>query len=238
MWAATGRFGGVSRAPWDTFNLASHVGDDPESVAANRIKVATDLGLAAGSLAVLGAVHGASVAFADKAGTYAGYDALVTRTPGLALMALGADCVPIGLIGSDAVTIAAVHCGWRGLAADVVGAAIAAMRDLGTQVQAAILGPAVCGACYPVPPDRVALVSAAVSERVSSASITVVADGQPGVDVREGVRARLDELGVLPEAVITIGSCTVEDPGLFSYRRDGQTGRQCVAICTVPGEQA
>ena len=62
-------------------------------------------------------------------------------------------------------------------------------------------------------------------------------DGQPGIDVREGVRARLDELGVLPEVIVTVGSCTVEDSGLFSYRRDGQTGRQGVGICTGAGEQ-
>lgn len=232
IWAATGRWGGVSAPPYASLNLASHVGDDAADVATNRGRVARLLGLPQDALAVMDAVHGADVAFAGEPGTYAGVDALVTQQAGLAVMALGADCVPLAIVGSDGVTVAAAHCGWRGLAADVVGAVVRAVRDRGTDVRAVILGPSVCGSCYPVPRERVDELADRSSSAVRAAALVRAADGQQGIDVREGLRARLSELGVAGEAVVLAGGCTVEDNRLFSYRRDGITGRHAVAVCT------
>ena len=236
IWAATGRSGGVSRPPFDTLNLAGYVGDDPAAVDANRGRVATGLGLPPVSLAVMDSVHGADIAAVDRPGVYAGVDAMITIRPDLAVMALGADCVPMGLVGDDGITVGAVHCGWRGLAADVLGAAIAEMRARGVEVRAVILGPSVCGACYPVPATRVADLRGSVSAAVASASVVRTPDGQPGIDVAAGLLARLGELRVPMGAVTRAGGCTVEDRGLFSYRRDGRTGRQGLAICTLGGD--
>ncbi len=233
IWAATGRSGGTSSAPYESLNLATHVGDDPANVDANRGRVALALGLPESGLAVMGAAHGADVEVVDRVGTYEGVDALVTQEPGLAVLALGADCVPLALIGSDGITVAAVHCGWRGLAADVVAAAVLAMRDLGTGVRAAVLGPSICGECYPVPQSRSDETAARVSIRVASAALVRTPDGQPGIDVRSGLRERLLELGLEPTAIAFAGGCTAEDPGLFSFRRDGMTGRQGIAACTT-----
>ncbi len=233
IWAATGRSGGTSAPPYESLNLATHVGDDPISVDMNRGRVLRLLGLAETDMAVMNAVHGADVEVVGSPGTYAGVDCLVTQQPGLALLALGADCVPLALIGADGVTIAAVHCGWRGLAADVVGSAVAAFGDLGTGVRAAILGPSICGTCYPVPESRSVEVAARVSQRVAGAALIRTPDGQPGIDVREGLRVRLVELGVAPSAITSAGGCTAQDPDLFSFRRDNVTGRQGIAVCST-----
>lgn len=231
-WAATGRSGGVSGPPYDSLNLAGHVGDDPVAVAENLARVGSVL--APGTpVAVMDAVHGADVAEVARPGLVPGVDGLVTDVPGLALVALGADCVPMALIGDDDRTVAVVHCGWRGLVGDVVGAVLDVLERRGCGVQQAVLGPSVCGSCYPVPPERAAQVVERCSPRVSSAAVVQCPDGQPGIDVAAGVVARLVERGVAADAVHRAGGCTVEDPALFSHRRDGVTGRQGVVVARM-----
>jgi YfiH family protein len=230
-WAATGRSGGTSSAPYASLNLAGYVGDADAAVAENRRRLAVALGLPGARLAVMDSVHGADVAVVSSPGVVAGVDALLTQEPDLAIVALGADCVPVVLIGDDDRTVAVAHCGWRGLVADVLGAVVAAMADHGSGVARVILGPAVCGRCYPVPPERAWEVAAAWPGPVADAALVACADGQPGIDVRRGAAARLVGLGVAPDAITLAGGCTVEDPGLFSFRRDGVTGRQGVAAC-------
>ena len=230
-WAATGRWGGSSLPPYDSLNLASHVGDDPSAVAANLAVVEEVMGVAPGLLARMEAAHGADVAVVSAPGVSRGVDALLTQTPGLALVAIGADCVPLALIGDDGRTVAVAHCGWRGLAVDVIGATIEAMRAVGTRVHGAVLGPAACGGCYAVPPERVDELADAASPAVSAAAIMRARDGQPSIDVRAGAVARLTELGVDRDLITLVGGCTIESPDLFSYRRDGRTGRQAVVVC-------
>ncbi len=232
VWAATGRWGGVSAAPFDSLNLADYVGDEPRAVRENRSRLVDALGMPGGQPAVAGAVHGGQVAVVDGPGTVPGVDALVTRTPGVVILAMGADCVPIGIVGADGGTVAVAHCGWRGLVADVLGAAVASVRASGTDVSLVVLGPAVCGSCYPVPTERADQVRRGTSEAVGRAALATTPDGQPGVDVRRGLRARLAELGIV--SVSEVGGCTVEDPGLFSYRRDRITGRQGIALGLLP----
>ena len=232
-WAATGRSGGLSAPPFDTLNLAAYVGDDPISVTGNRLRLAEALGVAPEALCVMGAVHSAELAVVQTPGTVAGVDALLTQVPGLALVALGADCIPMALIGADGVTVAAVHCGWRGLVLDVVGVTISALRDHGTRVAAVVLGPSACGSCYAVPPQRADEVRRRTSSLVGDAAITRTRDGQPGIDLRLGVGARLAELGIDGSDVALAGGCTIEDPALFSYRRDAITGRQGMAVCSI-----
>jgi YfiH family protein len=226
--------GGSSRWPYASANLASHVGDEDEAVLANRSALAEALGVPAPAMTFMHPDHGRGVAVVTQGtGVAPGaelreVDALVTASPGVGLVALAADCVPVLLADSAARVVAAVHSGWRGLAVDVVGAAVAAMGRLGAQPASlqAVLGPAICGACYPVPPERAAEVAALRPEAVCTA-----ADGQPALDVRAGLLARLDELGV---AATAVGGCTVEDPAhWFSYRRDGRTGRQGGAVAIV-----
>lgn len=232
VWAATGRAGGVSTGPFASANLAGHVGDDPDAVAANRALLAALVDTT--DLAVMDAVHGNAVAFVDEPGEVAGVDALVTDRPGLAIAALAADCATVALFGHDDRTVAVVHCGWQGLVHDVVGETVAALRARRVAVAAAVVGPAVCGTCYPVPDERAEEVRRSRTAAVAAAALVRCADGQPGIDVAAGVVQRVQELS--PTAVVARSPrCTREDPDLFSYRRDGVTGRQGLVVARAGG---
>jgi YfiH family protein len=219
----TDRRGGRSRSPYDTFNLGDHVGDDPADVAANRSRVARELQVAEERLVWMSQVHGTGVAVVDgpQVGPVPATDALVTATPGLVLCVLVADCVPILLADSETGVVAAVHAGREGIRQGVVPAALSAMAGLGARARhvTALLGPAVCGACYEVPEAM----QADVARVVPSAAVRT-RKGTPGLDLRAGVEEILRKAGI-PEVVLD-PRCTVEDPTLFSHRRDGVTGRQ------------
>lgn len=225
-WLMTSRRGGVSEPPFDDWNLAGHVDDDPRAVATNRAVIASIAGLPADSVVMMRQCHSAEVAVVSDAAEpeIMGVDALVTDQPDLVLVALAADCVPLVLVDADAGVVSAVHSGWQGMVSDVTGAALAAMVDLGARHRniRAVLGPAICGPCYPVPPERAAEAAAAIP-----ASLAQAVDGQPAIDVRRGLVSRLRDAGIRVE---TAGGCTAESPDLFSYRRDGTTGRQGAAV--------
>ena len=225
--------GGSSRSPYAWANLGSHVGDDPAAVVANRRALAEALGVPASAMTFMHPDHGRGVAaVSEPTGVEPGaeitsVDALVTATAGVGLVALAADCVPVILVDPVAGVVAAVHSGWRGLALDVVGAAVGQMEAFGARAQdmAALLGPAICGRCYPVPEARAQEVA-----RVRPEALTTAPDGQPALDLRAGLSARLAELGA---TLTLVGSCTAEDPGMYSHRRDGLTGRQGAAVAIV-----
>lgn len=233
-WAFADRTAGVSRPPYDRGNLATHVGDDPVAVATNRRSLADHLG----ATAIVGvqAVHGADVAVIDSVGgaTDPGEpappaDALVCAQPGVALLVLAADCVPVVLADADAGLVAVAHAGWRGVRDDVVGAVVAALRERGGETPTAVVGPAICGGCYGVPADRYEQV---VTRAPVAAARTPT--GARALDLRAAVLARLAELAVPAEVV---GGCTREDPRWFSHRRDGTpgpTGRHGGAVVRLP----
>ncbi|OLZ60928.1 peptidoglycan editing factor PgeF [Amycolatopsis keratiniphila] len=218
----TTRAGGASRAPYDTFNLGDHVGDDAGDVYANRKRLATELGLAEDRLAWMEQVHGRTATVVDGSETSAAEatDALVTAEPGLALVVLVADCVPLLLADAEAGVVAAVHAGRVGARVGVVPAAVEAMRSLGAQPARieALLGPAICGDCYEVPADMAADV-----EKHVPGSACKTRKGTPGLDLRAGLWRQLADLGVGKIGVDP--RCTNEDKTLFSFRRDGTTGR-------------
>ena len=177
----TSRPGGASAPPYASFNLGLHVGDDPTAVHANRSRLARATGLGADRLVWMEQVHGSAVAVVDgpRAQPVPQTDGLVTATPGLALMVLVADCVPVLLASPGAV--GAVHAGRAGSAAGVVPAAVAALVGLGADLAAtdALLGPSICGACYEVPAEMQASVEAALP-----GSATTTRRGAPGLDLR------------------------------------------------------
>ena len=219
----TDRRGGRSRSPYDTFNLGDHVGDDPADVAANRARVAAELGVAEDRLVWMNQVHGTRVAVVDgpQDGVVPATDALVTATPGLLLCVLVAAGVPVLLADHYRGVVAAVHAGREGVRQGVVPAALSAMASLGARARhvTALLGPAVCGACYEVPEQMQREVA-----RVAPAAAVRTRRGTPGLDLRAGIADGLRRAGI-PE-VVEDPRCTVETPSLFSHRRDGVTGRQ------------
>ena len=217
----TTRAGGRSVAPYASFNLGDHVGDDPAVVAANRARLARGIGLEPARVAWMNQVHGAAVATVDRPQVAVPTaDALVTDQPRLALVVVVADCVPVLLADPEAGVGAAVHAGRAGAAAGVVPAALASMAELGAEPDRidALLGPTVCGGCYEVPADMRDEVDAALP---GSAAVTRL--GTPSVDLHAGLRRQLAERGV--RAVDADTRCTVEDDQLFSHRRERPTGR-------------
>ncbi|MCU0266886.1 MAG: peptidoglycan editing factor PgeF [Actinomycetia bacterium] len=231
-WAVTDRHGGVSEPPYDRLNLAEHVGDDPPAVAANRARLLAALEGARG-VAFMRQVHGRAVTVVAAApGEPPECDALVTATPGLVLAALVADCVPVLLADPDAGVVAAAHAGREGVRLGVVDATLEVMAALGARATRtrAVLGPAVCPACYEVPQPLRTQVAA-----VAPAAHAVSRWGTPALDLRAGLAARLAGHGV---EVTAVGGCTVETPQLYSFRRDGVTGRFAGLVWLADGRAA
>ncbi|MDT7724647.1 MAG: purine-nucleoside/S-methyl-5-thioadenosine phosphorylase / adenosine deaminase [Actinomycetota bacterium] len=216
----TTRAGGASRPPYDTFNLGDHVGDEPADVETNRKRLTTELGVS--KVAWMEQVHGRTATIVDgsESGPAEMTDALVTTRPGLAVAVLVADCVPILLSDPVAGVVAAVHAGRVGARVGVVPETLEAMRSAGAQTHRieGLLGPAICGDCYEVPAAMAADV-----EKHLPGSACRTRKGTPGLDLKAGLWRQLADLGVGKIGVDP--RCTVEDKTLFSYRRDGTTGR-------------
>jgi YfiH family protein len=220
----TTRAGGTSLPPYAELNLGGHVGDDPRAVAANRAAVARAVGLPPDRLVFMDQVHGTQVALvAGPAGVPPVADALVTRTPGLALVVLVADCVPVLMADAEAGVVAVAHAGRKGVQLGVVGAALRAMQDCGARPERTIvrLGPSIGGCCFEVP-EQLALEVAAVAPGALATGGRTRA-GTPSLDLRSGLSGQLADLGV--DEVGLTGGCTNDDTDFFSYRRDHVTGR-------------
>ncbi|WP_307525434.1 peptidoglycan editing factor PgeF [Streptomyces umbrinus] len=221
--AFTDRWGGVSAVPYEELNLGGAVGDDPDSVRANRELAAKSLGLDPDLVVWMNQVHGPDVAVVDEPWgdrPVPRVDAVVTRRRGLALAVLTADCTPVLLADPVAGVVAGAHAGRPGMVAGVVPAAVAAMVELGAEPARIVArtGPAVCGRCYEVPDTMRAEVAA-----VEPAAYAETSWGTPAVDVTAGVHAQLERLGVRDREQSPV--CTLESDDHFSYRRDRTTGR-------------
>ncbi|MRH92536.1 peptidoglycan editing factor PgeF [Nocardia sp. SYP-A9097] len=218
----TARAGGFSQAPYDSFNLGDHVGDDPEAVRRNRVRLAESIGLPPERLVWMEQIHSRNVTIVDgpQAEAVPATDALVTTQRDLALVTLSADCVPVLLSDDEAGVIAAVHAGRIGARIGIVPKAIEAMLSLGAKVEriGAFLGPAASGRQYEVP----AAMRADVEKHLPGSATTTVR-GTPGLDLRAGIRRQLEAAGV--HAVAVDPRCTIEDKALFSHRRGAPTGR-------------
>ncbi|QBJ94864.1 peptidoglycan editing factor PgeF [Rhodococcus sp. ABRD24] len=227
----TTRAGGVSGAPYESFNLGDHVGDDPAAVETNRRRLAEGIGLPFERLVWMEQIHSRNVTVVDGPvdAPVPATDALVTKVPGLALVTLSADCVPILLSDDEAGVIAAVHAGRIGARIGIVPKVIGAMIEQGARPEriGAFLGPAASGRQYEVP----AAMQADVEKFLpGSASRTV--KGTPGLDLRAGLRRQLLAAGV--SGVAEDPRCTIEDRTLFSHRRGSPTGRLGAVIWMDP----
>jgi YfiH family protein len=218
----TTRAGGVSKPPYDTFNLGDHVGDDPSAVAANRTRLAKAIGLGPERVVWMNQVHGVHVEVVDEPRNTAvdATDALVTSIPRLALAVITADCVPVLLADARAGVVAAAHAGRVGAQHGVVARTVEVMQSLGARPAdiSALLGPAVSGPNYEVPAEMADDVEATLP-----GSRTTTSRGTPGLDLRAGIIRQLRDLGVT--AIDVDPRCTVADRALFSHRRDAPTGR-------------
>jgi hypothetical protein len=225
-WAFTDRSNGVSVAPFDSLNLAEHVGDVPDAVRRNRAKVSELIGVDVDAVVAMAPVHGNAVGIVTPSSLspIPNVDAMVSTAVDRALLVVGADCSPVVLGDGIAGVIAVAHSGWRGIEANVVANTVEAMCDLGASIDqiSAIVGPSVCGHCYQVDRERFEM----TIRRASDAGV-IRDDGTLGLDIRRGVIQQLREVGVRTSSW---GGCTFEDQNLFSYRRDQTTGRHGAMI--------
>ncbi|MGA8978729.1 MAG: peptidoglycan editing factor PgeF [Pedococcus sp.] len=220
QWGFTDREGGVSAGDFGSLNLGGHVGDDPAAVEVNRSRVAESVGVPRDRLLFLQQCHGNDVLVVDGPWGESGpppADGAVTRSAGLALATLVADCTPVLLADPAAGMVGAVHAGRPGMTSRIVDVAVDRMRELGAQQITAVVGPSVCGRCYEVPEQMRAAASAVAPE---SSAVSWV--GTPAIDVASGVVAQLHAKDV---AVQWVPGCARESRSLYSYRRDGRTGR-------------
>lgn len=228
--ASTLRAGGISPPPWTSLNLAEHVGDDPARVAGNRDLLARALGLPAAP-AWLEQVHGRDVLRLDRAELPATRiaDGAVTARTGRVLAVLTADCLPVLFCRADGTGVGVAHAGWRGLAAGVLEATVAAMEARPEQLLAWI-GPGIGAAAYEVGDEvRAACLAADVA---AGEYFTPGRAGRWQFDLAGLARRRLVALGL---AGVHGGQwCTHSDPArFFSHRRDGgdrPTGRMATLI--------
>jgi len=223
--ACTLRTGGVSAAAYASLNLGLHVGDDPAAVAENRRRVAAALRLP-GEPLWLQQVHGMHVTDADVETPRGPADAAVTRHENRVLAILVADCMPVLLASDDGSVLGAAHAGWRGLAAGVLEATVAAMGVAPGRIHA-WLGPAIGPAHFEVGDEVRAAFQVHAAE--SAAGFVANARGRWQCDLTLLARQRLAALGVV--RVWSAELCSyAQEAQCFSYRRDGRTGRMAALL--------
>jgi polyphenol oxidase len=231
---------GLSKPPFDSFNLGNRFasnGDDPAAVALNRARLVAQARLP--SLPHwMRKVHGTVVHRFERAPgdpAPAGDDepegdAAVTSKAGVVLAILSADCLPVLLRAADGSEVAVAHAGWRGLAAGVLEATLAAMRMPAGQVEA-WLGPAAGPDAYEVGGEvRDAFVAI---DATAALAFTPTRPGHWHCDMYRLARQRLAAAGV--GRVSGGDRCTISEPQhFFSHRRDGRSGRMASLIWIEP----
>ena len=215
--AFTTRHGGVSEGPYASLNLGVRTGDDPQRARENRRIACAALGADIGRLALNHQVHSSRIVRATPSAHGEKADGLWTDEPGVPVLAMSADCLPIALVRTDGKrAVAVLHAGWKGLLAGVVAEAV---KAIGGGALAAAIGPAIGPCCYEVGEE----VAAPYRERF-------------GDDVMQGRKLDLwtsAERALRAARVPKIDRfdrCTSCEPEtFFSHRRDnGDTGRQGV----------
>ena len=238
--AFTTRFGGVSGGAFQSLNLGSNRGDDPEAVRENYRRVCALMGVGIDGAAVTKQVHGSAVRAVTKADRHVCMstvpyeaDGLVTAERGLPLFCFIADCTPALLEDPKNGVIAAVHCGWRSSAADILGVAVEKMRALGAEVSElrAALGPALGRCCFETDGDVPEAVARWLGGDIEGLWDRR-ADGKYMVDLRAANARRLLQLGVRPERIDVSDECTrCLHEKYWSHRyTEGRRGGQCAAI--------
>lgn len=214
----TTRAGGASQAPYNSLNLGAACGDDPADVAENRARLDSML---PAPPRWLRQVHGNRVIHLDDWFDGVEADAAWTDRPGQVAAVLTADCLPILVADAEGRCVAAIHAGWRGLAAGVIARCIEALPTEPGRLTAWI-GPRICAAHYEVGTEvRDAL------DREGQA-FEPTRKGHWAADLACIAEARLNDSGV--GGVIDSKVCTAEGKRFFSYRRDKRTGRMASVI--------
>jgi YfiH family protein len=212
----TSRRNGASLAPYESLNLAQHVGDSAETVSLNRQL----LSKITGPIQFMNQVHGDEVVEIKSLIDDPTCDGLITSVPGIALAVMVADCIPLLL--TSTTVVGAVHVGRRGLMNSVAVKTIESMRKLGAAQIHAQLGPSICGRCYEVPQE---LADEVIAMHPAASSLTN--NLTPALDLPRALIAELVAHDVTYEASPI---CTLENDEYFSYRRHNITGRNAGVV--------
>ena len=229
------REGGVSVAPYDTFDFA--ILREPVALRENQRRLAAAVGFDPARLYQAKQVHGRALLAAEgdpRAMLEQEADALVAEPgSGAAVAVRVADCVPVLLADPATGRVAAVHAGWRGVVADVIGAVVRRLGPDGSGFVAAI-GPCIGPCCFEVGADVGETIVRATSDDAIARRDD--ARGKVFVDLRAGVRAQLRALGLADDAIDDVpdrspAGCTRCDARRFySYRRDGDASGRLIAV--------
>ncbi|HEY3081252.1 MAG TPA: peptidoglycan editing factor PgeF [Chloroflexota bacterium] len=223
-------------------NLSLALADEPSAVQARRAAFASWLGFAAQDVVGAEQVHGARVARVggrDRGAGVPGADGLITDEPGILLLLLFADCVPVCLFDPAGAGVGIVHAGWKGtasrIAAEGVAAMVAAFGLRPERLRAAI-GPSIGGCCYEVGDEVAEAIRLSTPQAEGGRPVVRPGGrGRPHADLAAANRAQLIEVGLRPESVELAGVCTAcRVDRFFSHRAEaGRAGRFGAAIGIV-----
>lgn len=221
------RLGGGSRPPYAGFNLAQHVGDNIEVVEENRALLRAMLP-GKPDLQWLNQVHGQMIVPIQDSGDPITADGLVTTAQGIACCVQTADCLPVVLVSERQSEVAAVHAGWRGLAAGILEQAISKMKTPASDLRA-WLGPAIGPCHFEVGEEVREAFLASPLVGVDECFVATSAPGKYMADLQQLARLRLAAAGV--PRVDSSNRCSYCETELFySYRRDQLTGRNVTGV--------
>ncbi|MBX5437366.1 MAG: peptidoglycan editing factor PgeF [Alicyclobacillaceae bacterium] len=242
------RVAGVSAPPFDSLNVGFHVPDDPACVRENRLRCAAELGADIADWVVAEQVHGTSVAVVGRTDRgrgadgrqppVAGVDGLITAEPGVALVTLAADCVPLLFADPVRRVVGSAHSGWKGTVGHIARQMVQTMKQAFGCRPSDIevwMGPSIRRCCYEV--------DGRVAEQVRTEfgnRYLLPRHGQPGkywLGLQACIRSDLENEGVIAARIHDTGVCTsCRRQVLFSHRADGgRTGRLLAAVRLLDG---
>ena len=229
--AESTRHGGVSPAPFASLNLSYHTTDAPENTAENRRRFWSALGIGEDKVATTYQVHGNKILTVTKPGNYEGYDALVTRQPGIALAVTVADCTPVLLYDPRQRAITAIHAGWRGTVGEIVKKAVLKMQEeFGTDPADCLAYVGTCiDECSFEVGDEVAAHFATAHKYFNRKA------GKFHVDLKKANHNQLIHAGLADSNIqLSNYSTVLDNQDYFSHRlENGKTGRMLACISMV-----
>lgn len=229
----TTRHDGVSKHPFQSNNIAFHVGDDEEDVRTNQLLLANLIGYDLNGLTHMRQIHSDTIVIVDETCTFERppeCDALITDLIERPLMVMTADCTPILLFDPIKRIVAAIHAGRAGAFQDIVTKTITKMQEhfaCDPVDIIAVLGPSIGSCCYEVDNK--------IEEEASSRGLGLAIKKESDryfLDVNAILKKQLSEVGILPTNLEEVDLCSsCHNDILFSYRADGKrTGRMAGII--------
>jgi YfiH family protein len=217
------RKGGISKGVYRSLNLGFNSGDKRSTVEKNRHLFLRQLGINAQQIAFAGQIHSATVKWIDRPGLYPKTDALLCSLKGIFLTIQTADCFPLMIFIPDRGIVAAVHCGWRGLADGIVQRVLEECKD-SMNGALAVIGPGIQKNCFEVGPD--------VYTKFAAKYTLKHADPKKRfLDLQRIIVDTLIEFGFSANRIQCEQTCThCAEETFFSYRRDGDKSGRMLAV--------